>query len=194
MNKMDIGEIGVKILMFLIAMKVFWIKKIIKTDDPTIIVFNEPHQFMSAGFQELAESIMTESPKFRLMSIWIIHDPYQLPHKLWEIMKASSSNVFLFKNSNRRIYVDFSDQLKPIEIDTAMKTEKWESIFLPFIDGKQLEPLFVKMLPPPKDRLQIYNNEKLTKYHSEFYGRNVNLVRDKIMEIELSMYNEEKTA
>jgi hypothetical protein len=193
MDKMAIGEIGVKILMFLISMKVFWIKKIIKTDDPTLIVFNEPHQYMSDGFQELAQSMMTEAPKYRLMCNWIIHNPYQLPQKLYEIMKSSSSNVFLFKNSNRRIYVDYMEQLKPIEIDTAMETEKWESLFLPFIDGKQLEPIFVKMLPPPKDRIKVYDNEYLTQEHSKFYGRNVNEVREKILETELAMYAE-KTA
>src|SRR5690606_37934805 len=58
MKKMDIGDMGVRILMYLISMKVFWIKKIIQTDDPTLIVFNEPHQFMSDGLQELAESMM----------------------------------------------------------------------------------------------------------------------------------------
>jgi serine/threonine protein kinase len=194
MDKMAIGEIGIKILMFLISMKVFWIKKIIKTDDPTLIVFNEPHQYMSDGLQELMESMMTESPKYRLSCSFIIHNAYQLPQKLWEIMKSSSSNVFLFKNSNRRIYVDYSEQIKPIEVDTAMKTEKWESLFLPFIDGKMIEPLFVKMLPPPKDRLPVYNNNYLTQEHSKTYGRNVIEVREKIIETELAMYNEGKSA
>lgn len=190
MKKMDIGEIGVKVLMFLISMKIFWIKKIIQTDDPTFIVYNEPHQFMSEGLQDLNESMMTESPKYRLGIFYLIHNPSQLPNKLWSIMLSSSINFYLFKNTNYKLYFDLKEQLKPIEIDTAMKTEKYESIFLPFIDGKQLEPLFVKMLPPLIKRMKSYNNEYLTIEHSKQYGVPVDVVREKIMEIELSMYSE----
>lgn len=194
MKKMDIGDIGVRILMYLISMKVFWIKKVIQTDDPTLIIFNEPHQFMSDGFQEIAESMMAESPKYRLCINWIFHDSQQLPKKLWELMKASSSNYFIFKNTNRRMYVDLEQQLKPIEIDTAMKTEKHESIFIPFIDGKTLEPIFVKMLPPPIKRMKPFDNEYLTIEHAKLYGRSVTEVREKIMETEIGMYSEEKSA
>lgn len=190
MKKMDIGEVGVKVLMFLISMKIFWIKKIIQTDDPTFIVYNEPHQYMSEGLQELNESMMTESPKYRLGIFYLIHNPSQLPNKLWSIMLSSSINFYLFKNTNYKLYYDLKEQLKPIEIDTAMKTNRYESIFLPFVDGKQLEPLFVKMLPPPIKRMKSYNNEQLTIEHAKKYGVPVNEVREKIMEIELSMYNE----
>lgn len=192
MNKMEIGEIGVKILMYLLSMKVFWIKKIIQTDDPTFIVYNEPHQYMSDGLQELMESMVTESPKFRLSQYFLFHHPLQLPNKLWQILISSSVNMYLFKNTNYKLYSDLKEQLKPIEVDTAMKTEKYESIFLPYVEGRQLEPIFVKMLPPPKKRMKMYDNSHLTIEHSKLYGRNVEEVRQKIMEIELSMYAEEK--
>lgn len=194
MNKMNIGDIGVRILMYLISLKVFWIKKIIQTDDPTLIVFNEPHQFMSDGFQELTESMMAESPKYRLCLNWIFHNPNQLPTKLWEIMKSSSSTYYLFKNTNLKLYTDLKEQLQPIEIETAMKTEKYESIMLPFIDGKQLEPIFVKMLPPTKTRMKPYDNQHLINEHSKIYGVDVNTVREKLMKIEMSMYEQNKTA
>jgi hypothetical protein len=92
------------------------------------------------------------------------------------------------------LYTDLKEQLKPIEVDTAMKTEKYEAIFLPYIEGRQLEPIFVKMLPPPIKRTQVYNNDDLTQEHSKFYGRNVREVREQIMETELAMYSEDKTA
>lgn len=194
MNKMNIGEIGVKVLMYLISMKIFWIKKIIQTNDPTFIVYNEPHQYMSDGLQELNEAMMTESPKYRLGMFFLIHNPSQLPRKLWDIMTSSSINFYLFKNTNYKLYSDLEEQLKPIEISTAMKTEKYESILLPFIDGKQLEPLFVKMLPPPITRMKPFDNEHLTSEHSKYYGRKVEDVRKKIIEIELGIYGDEKTA
>jgi len=105
-------------------------------------------------------------------------------------MTSSSINFYLFKNTNYKLYVDLKEQLKPIEVDTAMKTEKYEAILLPYVDGKQLEPLFVKMLPPPKNRMPVYDNENLTREHSQIYGRDVTEVREKIMETELGMYNE----
>lgn len=190
MKKMDVGEIGVRILMYLISMKVFWIKKIIQTDDPTFIVFNEPHQYMSDGLQDLMQSMMTEAPKFRLGQLYLFHSPFQLPNKLYEIMKSSSINWFLFKNTNYRFYMDLKEQLYPIEPDTAMKTEKYESIFIPYIDNTQIEPIFVKMLPPPKMRMKLNDNSELTIQHAKLYGRDVNEVREKIKEIELSMYSE----
>lgn len=193
MKKIDIGDIGVKILMYLLSMKIFWIKKIIQTDDPTFIVYNEPHQYMSDGLQELNEAMMTESPKYRLGIFYLLHNPSQLPSKLWSIMTSSSINFYLFKNTNYKLYTDLKEQLKPIETETAMKTEKYESIFLPYIDGKQLEPIFVKMLPPPIQRTKVYNNEQLTNDHSKVYGRDVNEVREQIMETELGMYNENKS-
>jgi hypothetical protein len=194
MKKIDIGDIGVKILMYLLSMKIFWIKKIIQTDDPTFIVYNEPHQYMSDGLQELNEAMMTESPKYRLGIFYLLHNPSQLPNKLWSIMTSSSINFYLFKNTNYKLYTDLKEQLKPIEVDTAMKTEKYEAIFLPYIEGRQLEPIFVKMLPPPIKRTQVYNNDDLTQEHSKFYGRNVREVREQIMETELAMYSEDKTA
>jgi hypothetical protein len=190
MKKIDIGDIGVKILMYLLSMKIFWIKKIIQTDDPTFIVYNEPHQYMSDGLQELNEAMMTESPKYRLGIFYLLHNPSQLPNKLWSIMTSSSINFYLFKNTNYKLYTDLKEQLKPIEVDTAMKTEKYECIYLPYIDGKQLEPIFVKMLPPPVKRTTVYHNELLTQNHSKLYGRNVMEVRKQIMETELGMYAE----
>jgi hypothetical protein len=134
--------------------------------------------------------MMTESPKYRLGIFYLLHNPSQLPSKLWSIMTSSSINFYLFKNTNYKLYTDLKEQLKPIEIDTAMKTEKYEAIYMPYIDGKQLEPIFVKMLPPPIQRTNIYNNEQLTIEHSKSYGRNVNEVRKEIMETELAMYDE----
>ncbi|MEK4824607.1 hypothetical protein NSS71_08610 [Niallia sp. FSL W8-0951] len=190
MKKVDIGDICVQILMYLLTMKVFWIKKIIQTDDPTLIVFNEPHQFMSDGFQELAESMMAECPKYRLCINWLFHNPNQLPDKLWNIMRSSSCNNFIFKNTNWKIYNDLKEQLLPIEVETAMKTNRYESIFMPFINGMQLDPFFVKMLPPPIKRGIRYSNCHLTEEHTKIYGTPVEKVRKRIMEIELAMYSE----
>lgn len=190
MKKVNIGDIGVQILMYLLTMKVFWIKKIIQTDDPTLIVFNEPHQFMSDGFQELAESMMAECPKYRLCINWLFHNPSQLPDKLWNIMKSSSCNNFIFKNTNWKIYNDLKEQLQPIEVETAMKTNRYESIFMPFINGMQLDPFFVKMLLPPVKRGIKYDNADITTKHTRKYGTPVEEVRKRIMEIELAMYSE----
>src|SRR5206468_4459300 len=132
---MDIGEMGVKIIVYLLVMKIFWIKKIIETDDCTFITFNEPHQFMSDGLEELMQSILVESPKYRLSPIIAFHHPSMLTKKLWDIIQSSSINWLLFKNTNINMYKSVEEQLQPITVEVAMKTKQYESIFLPFIGG-----------------------------------------------------------
>lgn len=193
MKKIDIGEVGIQIIMYLLSMKIFWIKKIIATDDCTFIVYNEPKQFISEGLSDLFQDMMTESPKFRLAPCFAFHHPDMLgSRELWNVMQSASLNWFLYKNTNLGMYRSVEEQLKPIDIDMAMKTKQHESIFLPFVGGEQLTPIFVKMLPPPAKRQQMFDNSNLTSEHSKVYGKPVKEVRERIMEIEMSMYNEEQ--
>lgn len=195
MKKLDIGEIGVQIIMYLLSMKIFWIKKIIETDDCTFIVYNEPHQFLSDPLVELFQSLMTESPKYRLSPLFAFHHPDMLgSSSLWNVMQSASLNWFLFKNTNAKMYTSIQEQLKPIDLEMAMKTKKYESIFLPFVGGEQLTPLFIRMLPPPIQRQQMYTNDHLTIEHSKLYGRPVKEVRERILKIEMDMYSEKEDA
>lgn len=193
MKKMDIGEVGIQVIMYLLSMKIFWIKKIIQTDDCTFIVYNEPKQFLSEGLADLFQDMMTESPKYRLAPCYAFHHPDMLgSRELWNVMQSASLNWFLYKNTNMGMYRSVEEQLKPIDIEMAMKTKQHETIFLPFVGGEQLTPLFVKMLQPPKKRQPMYDNSNLTIEHSKIYGMPVVDVRRRILEIETEMYAEEQ--
>jgi hypothetical protein len=193
MKKMDIGEIGIQIMMYLLSMKIFWIKKIIETDDCTFMVFNEPKQFLHDGLASLFEDMLTESPKYRLGLIFAFHHPDMLgSRELWNVMQSASLNWFLYKNTNSKMYTSIEENLKPIDIEMAMKTEQYESIFLPFVGGKQLTPFFVRMLDAPARRREIkkYDNSNLTIEHAKIFGKPVKEVREMILQIELAMYKE----
>ena len=174
-------------------MKIFWIKKIIETDDCTFIVYNEPKQFLSEPLADLMQDMMTQSPKYRLSPCYAFHHPDMLGSSaLWNVMQSASINWLMFKNTNAKMYTSVQEQLKPIDLEMAMKTKQYESILLPFVGGSQLTPLFVQMMPPPKKRQEMFDNEYLTEQHSKKYGMPVDQVRKRILETETEMYAEEQ--
>jgi hypothetical protein len=196
MNKLQLGDLGVQLLMFLIVQKLFWIKKIMQTDHCTFLTLNEPHQFMSSALEEVLSEMLVECPKYRLSMLIAFHypSPQFISDNLYQAIKAASINWFLFKNTNMKMYTSLQEQLHPITPVMAMKTEKYESIFMPFINGKQENPFFVKMLPPPSHRQEMYDNSDLTKQHSIKYGRPIKQVVEDIKDIELNMYRLMKEA
>ncbi|ARK28823.1 hypothetical protein [Halalkalibacter krulwichiae] len=187
-----VGEFGARVLMNILTLKVFRIKKMLQNDTCTFMVFNEPHQYDSKALTQTMEDMLLECPKYRLGLLFAFHHPAKLPKSLWDNMQTAAMNFFLFKNTNFSVYKDLADQLKPIDIDVAMKTEKYESIFLPYINGKQLTPLFVKMLPPAKDRQEMYDNSDLKGQHAIKYGTPITIVRQSIKEREMAMYTKEE--
>jgi hypothetical protein len=193
MRKMDIGDIGVQIMMYLVSMKVFWLKKILATDDCTFIVYNEPKQYINEALADMFQDILTESPKFRLAPVFIFHHPDMLGSRdLWNVMQSASLNWFLYKNTNSKMYSSIEENLRPIDVETAMKTKQYECIFLPFVGGEQLTPFFVQMLDAPKRRkdIKMYDNSHLTAEHSKIFGKSVKEVREMILQTEIAMYNE----
>src|SRR5690606_14452012 len=56
-----LGEMACRTIMHLLAIKVFWLKKVMlgkHIKSRTLIVFNEFHQFLSKGFEELLTDMM----------------------------------------------------------------------------------------------------------------------------------------
>jgi hypothetical protein len=191
MNKTDVGEMGSQVLMYMLSLKIFWLKKMIHRQHPnqiTFFVFNELFQYMSSGLEETIADMVVESPKYRLSFLFAFHHSGQISKFLWETLLSASLNFFLFKNTNFNVYRSLSEQLQPIPLDIAMKTERYESIFLPYVEGKQMNPLFVKMLAPPKDRMKMYDNSSLSSRHSVMYGTDIKEVKERIMTREISMY------
>lgn len=187
MRKMGgLGELGTRLMMNLLTLKVAWIKKIKKTDNVTFMAFNEFHQYQNKAWDEMMSDYMMEMPKYRLGFVLIFHTPEKIGRFLWDSIQSASVNYFLFKNTNINIYRQMQEQLKPFEIDICMKTEKYESIFVPFIEGKTLSPIFVKMLP-----VDEFNTGYRTP-HDHNYGTNIDEVEDYIYKREINMYEKKK--
>lgn len=195
--KNDLGDLGTQVMMYLLTLKVYWLKKIMHKLNPnqvTFFVYNEFFQYMSRGLEQTISDAVVECPKFRLSFLFAFHNTssLQISKGLWTVLQSASINFFLFKNTNFGVYRDMAEQLDPIPLDVAMKTEKYESIFLPYIGGKQLTPIFIKMLPPPKQRKKMYANEELSKIHACQYGTPINIVKERIKEREVEMYKPEE--
>lgn len=187
MRKMGgLGELGTRLMMNLLTLKVAWIKKIKKTDNVTFMVFNEFHQYQNKAWDEMLSDYMMEMPKYRLGFVLIFHTPEKIGRFLWDSIQSASVNYFLFKNTNINIYRQMQEQLKPFEIDICMKTEKYESIFVPFIEGKTLSPIFVKMSP-----VDEFDTGYRTP-HDHNYGTDIDEVEDYIYKREINMYPKKK--
>lgn len=186
-----LGELACRTLMHLLATKVFWLKKIMlnkRIKSRTFIVFNEFHQFLSRGFEELLTDMLFEAPKYKLGCLLSIHNPSKISSSLWSMIQSASATIYLFKNTNFQVYRDLQEQLKPIDLETAKKTERFESIMIPFIEGKQLQPVFVRMLIPPMDRITKQKNEKYSAECQKTYGTDVKEIIEHIYQREISMY------
>lgn len=195
--KNDLGDLGAQVMMYLLTLKVYWMKKIMHKSHPeqvTFLVYNEFFQYMSKGLEETISDAVVECPKFRLSFMFAFHNTssLQISKGLWSVLQSASINFFLFKNTNFGVYRDMAEQLDPIPLDVAMKTEKYEAIFLPYIGGKQLTPIFVKMLPPPKQRKKMYNNSDLSLIHACKFGTSIHIVRERIRDREVEMYKPEE--
>lgn len=183
-----LGELACRTIMHLLGIKVFWLKKIMLSrniQSRTLFVFNEFHQFLSKGFEELLTDMMFEAPKYKLGLLMSLHNPSKISNSLWSMMQSASATIYLFKNTNYAVYKDLQEQLKPINIETAKNTERFESIVIPFVEGKQLQPIFVKMMKPPFMRMKKEENSK--DYQIE-YGTDVNEIYTYILDRETSMY------
>lgn len=189
MRKMGgLGELGTRLMMNLLTLKVAWIKKIKRTDNVTFMVFNEFHQYQNKAWDEMISDYMMEMPKYRLGFVLIFHTPRKIGSFLWDSIQSASVNYFLFKNTNIDVYRQMQEQLRPFDLDVCMKTEKYESIFMPFVEGKMLSPLFVKMLP-----VDNFDTTYRTDYDKR-YGTDIDEVEDYIYQREIGMYaKEEKT-
>lgn len=189
-----LGEMACRTIMQLITTKVFWLKKLMLSKgikSRTIIAFNEFHQFLSKGFEELLTDMMFEAPKYKLMILLSLHNPSKITSTLWSMMQSASATMYLFKNTNYGVYRDLQDQLKPIEIESAKNTERFESILLGYVEGRQLEPLFVKMILPPMQRLKKQDNDNVGENCQKLYATCKNEIVEYIKDREINMYKRE---
>lgn len=179
-----LGEQGTKVMINLVLLKINWLKKIKKTDNVTFLVFNEFHQYATETFNETLSSLILESPKYRLGINLIFHTPNKIDKKLWECIQSASKGMFLFKNGNLGIFKELAEKLKPLDVESCLKIEKHECLFLSNIDKS--EPFFIKMKPTDKFDPNYHSQKQTRKF-----GIPVKVVNDHVYKTEKWMYEKD---
>lgn len=152
----------------------------------TILVLNEPHQYLTDGLASFIERIFAEGPKYRLTPLLIFHNFKQFKRfpGFVDMMKSSSLNWHIFKNTNEDVYKELFGYLgRTFDTTTqafeATKQFQYIGVWLSS-EGEYYDPFVADALPMVKDRYKTIDNSHLTLKHSKLYGRDVNSVLEEI--------------
>jgi hypothetical protein len=173
MPNRKLGTLATKTLVHWVTLKVFMTKLLMApSEGSAFIVFNEPHQYMTAGLKALMQRIVLEGPKWRLAGIFAFHHFGLLEHGLDDDLISGGINWFLFANDNRKVFERLEAQLKPtLDVDLALMTEAYHAIFIGRFGGRRQNAFLMKALAPPSRRMRQYDNSFLTRRHARLYGR-----------------------
>jgi hypothetical protein len=173
MPNRKLGTLATKTLVHWVTLKVFMTKLLMApSEGSAFIVFNEPHQYMTAGLKALMQRVVLEGPKWRLAGIFAFHHFGLLEHGLDDDLISGGINWFLFANDNRKVFERLEAQLKPtFDVDLALMTEAYHAIFIGRFGGRRQNAFLMKALAPPSKRMQQYDNSFLTRRHARQFGR-----------------------
>lgn len=143
----------------------------------TILVLNEPHQFLSTGLVHFIERIFSEAPKYKLMLVMAFHNFAQFKKYpgFVDILLSSSVNWHLFKNTNQDVYKRLMPYLSqtfadPQQAFEATKAFQYIGVWLD-PNADYAPPFVADALPRVGDRYKTIDNAFLTKRHIAAYGR-----------------------
>jgi hypothetical protein len=167
-----------KIFAYWIVMLTFLIKLSLDgRGKGTILVLNEPHQYLSDGLVHFIERIFSEAPKYKLMLIMAFHNFAQFKKfpGFVDILLSSSVNWHLFKNTNADSYKRLMPYLESTFTDAqlafeATKAFQYIGVWLDQ-EGNYAPPFVADALPRVGDRYKTLDNSELTKKHIQIYGR-----------------------
>jgi hypothetical protein len=170
----------IEILCYWIVLVVFLIKlgqQGKSQSDGTYLVLNEPHQYLTDGLAHFIERIFAEGPKYRLTPLLIFHNFKQFKKfpGFVDIMKSSSLNWHIFRNTNEDVYKELFGYLSktfdtPTQAFEATKRYQYIGVWLSS-DGEYYDPFVADALPMVSDRYKTKDNSRLTLEHSKKYGR-----------------------
>ena len=152
----------------------------------TILVLNEPHQYLTDGLAHLIERIFAEGPKYRFVPLLIFHNFKQFKKfpGFVDMMKSASLNWHIFKNTNEDVYKELFGYLSrtfetPLQAFEATKRFQYIGVWLSS-EGEYYDPFVADTLPLVGTRYPTKDNSYLTLQHSKLYGRNINEVLEEI--------------
>lgn len=155
----------------------------------SFLVLNEPHQYLTPNLAGLLERILAEGPKYRLVPILIFHNFKQFKKHpgFVDVLKSSSLNWHIFKNTNEDVYKDlYQGYLSKtfeshVEAFEATQAFQYIGVWLNS-EGDYYDPFVADALPLVTKRYETLDNSHLTEEHSKKYGRPIQEVLDEIKE------------
>jgi hypothetical protein len=153
-----------------------------KNNSGTLLILNEPHQYLTDGLAHFIERIFAEGPKYRLAPVLIFHNFKQFKKfsGFVDMMKSSSLNWHIFKNTNEEVYKELFGYLgrtfeSPAQAFESTKRFQFIGVWLSS-EGEYYDPFVADALPMIPDRYKTIDNSSLTLKHSKIYGRPINEV------------------
>lgn len=142
----------------------------------TFLVLNEPYTYMTDNLVELLKRVFSEGAKHRLSALLIFHNFKQFHSfpSFIEVMKSSSLDWYLFKNTNIDVYKMLFSYLHNTFETYEMAFES--TSMRQFIaiwkksDGSYASPFLVDAPPLVTDRYKTLNNGYLTTECIKKYG------------------------
>lgn len=158
-----------------------------KHNSGTFLVLNEPHQYLTDNLAHFIERIFAEGPKYRLTPLLIFHNFKQFKKfpGFVDMMKSSSLNWHIFKNTNEDVYKELYQGYLSRTFETpqqafeATKRFQYIGVFLDS-EGGYYDPFVADALPMIMDRYPTLDNSHLTLEHSKMYGRPIKEVLEEI--------------
>lgn len=155
----------------------------------TYLVLNEPHQYLTKNLADFIERILVEGPKYRITPVLIFHNFKQFRKYpgFVDMMKTSSLNWHIFKNTNEEVYKDLFKGYLSRTFETYTQafeaTQQFQYIGV-WLDseGAYYDPFVADALPLVTDRYETMDNSHLTIEHSKMYGRPIEEVLEEIKE------------
>lgn len=142
----------------------------------TLLVLNEPHQFMSRGLVHFTKRMLREGPKYKLAPIIAFHD-FSAFHSypgFVDTLLAASVNWHLFRNTHLDTYKRLMPYLSKTFDDPQQafeSTRQYQFIACWLREGEYEAPFVADALVPVGKRYASVDNAALTAAHSRKYGR-----------------------
>lgn len=148
--KEDLGAEAVDVIASLIATKLN-LAMLLRRDKtvPVFVIQDEPHQYIRSS--RTWRSVAVESRKYRFAYVWMFHAWEHLSKDLAAIIQAAGPHYHLY-SSSKATYRSLAEEIKPFEVEDAMKTPTYHAINVIRAGGNVVTPFMSKMLPPPSKR------------------------------------------
>ena len=116
---------------------------------PFFICLDEPHQYLKSA--NIWTRAVVESRKYKVGYFWTFHYWEQIPTTFQKGIKNALPHYFLYPSS-KLTFKSLDEEIKPFELEDALKIKRWHALTLIRSGGEPLKPFVCKMAKPPAER------------------------------------------